>query len=290
MRFVTLLVLIAALAVGAEAATPEDAWKADLVQTNRDYSVAPHAILKIQDAAYLGEGQSATLVGERGKPGSYKWVPGTKSGVLVASYANGKPSLVKEGASLTNPLSDVQIDKDVDVQAFATQVAAGVMGIRVMVYNQENPAAKSFKGVDYFPYDPAYVVKAEFVPDTKLPGTRFMTSRGTSKQFFRAGVGTFMLAGKQYSLPFYAGTNDPKKIDDMTAFFTDELTGHGAYGAGRYIDAQGFHGFPPKTFTIDFNYAYNPNCARSAFFTCPVAFDHINVAVNAGERDPHATH
>jgi uncharacterized protein (DUF1684 family) len=41
---------------------------------------------------------------------------------------------------------------------------------------------------------------------------------------------------------------------------------------------------------IDFNNAYNPNCARSAHFTCPLATDTIALAVKAGERDPHNSH
>jgi len=68
-------------------------------------------------------------------------------------------------------------------------------------------------------------------------------------------------------LPFYSGDNDPKKITDMSAFFTDDLTGKGTYGAGRYVDIDGFGAYPPKTVTIDFNDAYNPNCARSKHFT-----------------------
>jgi uncharacterized protein (DUF1684 family) len=117
-----------------------------------------------------------------------------------------------------------------------------------------------------------------------------MTSRGTSKQFYRTGEARFRLQGRRFALPFYADTNDPKKISTLAAFFTDELTGRGAYGAGRYVDISGFHGFPPKHFVIDFNYAYNPNCARSAFFTCPVAFDHLAIPITVGERDPHMRH
>ena len=91
-------------------------------------------------------------------------------------------------------------------------------------------------------------------------------------------------------MPFYSDTNDPKKITSLTAFFTDALTGKGTYGAGRYVDIDKFGPFPPKTFTIDFNDAYNPNCARSAFYTCPVAFDNLALAIKAGERDPHLKH
>ena len=291
MKTFALVLCLFAISAPALAVTPEAAWKADLADTNKAYAAKPHAILKIQDAAYLGEGNSASLVGEPGQPGSYKWVSGVQAdAALVAGFAGGKPVITKNGKALGKPLAEVAVDKDVDVQAYPTQVQAGVPGIRVFVYNQQNPAAKAFKGVDYFPYDPGFVVKADFTPDPKIPAHSFMTSRGTSKQFYRAGVATFVLKGTRYTLPFYSETNEPKKIATLAAFFTDDLTGKGAYGAGRYVDVTAFKVFPPKSFAIDFNYAYNPNCARSPFYTCPVAFDRLALAVTAGERDPHAKH
>src|SRR5262249_31546950 len=79
-------VCILAAIAAANADTPEQVWKASLVQANVDWAKKPHAILKIQDAAYLGEGQSATLTGMKGKPFSYRWAAGTKAkGVLMAS-------------------------------------------------------------------------------------------------------------------------------------------------------------------------------------------------------------
>jgi uncharacterized protein (DUF1684 family) len=282
--------LLLSTAAAALTLTPEQSWKADLVETNKAYTDTPHAILKIQDAAYLGEGNSATLVGKPGQPGSYKWKPGITMGAVVATYKGGKLTLTKDGKPVANPMADLAIDKGVDLQAYPTQVSAGVMGVRVFVYNQTNPNVKTFKGVDYFPYDPSYVVKATFKPDPKLPARNFITSRKTSKQFYHAGDATFTLQGKTFTLPMYAGDNDPKKIEDVSAFFTDQMTGKGTYGAGRYVDVGGFGKFPPKTLTIDFNYAYNPNCARSAFYTCPVAVDDLKLAVKAGERDPHAKH
>jgi len=162
--------------------------------------------------------------------------------------------------------------------------------VRIFVYNQQAAAAKAFKGVDYFPYDPSYVVTATFKVDPKLAARTFRTSRGTDKQFYHAGDATFVLKGKTFTLPMYAGDKDPKKIADLSSFFTDELTGKVTYGAGRYVEATGFGAFPPQSVSLNFNYAYNPNCARSAFYTCPLAIDHLTLAVTAGERDPHAKH
>ncbi len=62
----------------ALATTPEEAWKAEIADANIGWAKAPHAILKIQDAAYLRDGDAATLVGTKGKPDTYKWVEGHK--------------------------------------------------------------------------------------------------------------------------------------------------------------------------------------------------------------------
>lgn len=290
-KFALAMALIVLAAPALAAQTPEAEWKAGLADANFAYSKRPHAILKIQDAAYLGEGDTATLMGEHGKPDSYHWVSGAKpGGVATARFAHGHASVTKDGKTFDEKAlgKSIPIDKDVDIAGASTQVSAGVMGVRIFIYNQQAKAAKDFKGLDYMPYDPAYRITASFKPDPKLPPRVFRTSRGTDKQFYHAGDASFTLNGKPQTLPFY--TDDTKNITDMSAFFTDGLTGHGTYGAGRYVDAEKFGKFPPKTITIDFNDAYNPNCARSAFFTCPVAIDNISVAVKAGERDPHMKH
>jgi hypothetical protein len=283
------LMLFLAAASAALPRSPAQEWRDGVADANKDWAQVPHAILKIQDAAYLGEGQSATLTGTKGNPASYRWVPGNSAGILVATYSGGK-LMGSLGGKPVDLSKSVPVDTDIDVQGFPTQVSAGVIGVRVMLYNQKRADALNFKGVIYFPYNPAYRVTATFVPDPKLPSRTFRTSRGTDKQFFHAGDATFTLNGKRLTLPFYAGDNDPKKITDASAFFMDDLTGKITYGAGRYVDIDHFGPFPPKTVTIDFNDAYNPNCARSAYFTCPVATDAIATAVEAGEKDPHHVH
>ncbi len=288
----TLTAIAAATLLLAAAPAPgaiEAAWNAGIADANKAWAKVPHAILKIQDAAYLGEGQSATLVGSKGRPDSYKWVGGKSAGILTATFHAGKMRATMGGKTLDDAAlqKSVPIDAGIDIQGFPTQVSAGVIGVRIMLYNQKRADAANFKGVIYFPYDASYRVTATFLPDPKLPPRIFRTSRGTDKQFFHAGDATFTLKGKTFTLPFYAGDNDPKKIGDLSAFFMDDLTNKVTYGAGRYVDVDGFGPFPPKTVTIDFNDAYNPNCARSAYFTCPVSVDSLAIAVEAGEKDPH---
>jgi uncharacterized protein (DUF1684 family) len=293
MRFAILLAAgVFGFTASAAIPSPEAKWKASLADDNKGWATAPHAILKIQDAAYLGEGQTATLVGTKGKPDSYRWIAGASKGVLSASVHGGHASVVKDGKTYSESqiAKGIAVDAGVDIAGGSTQVDAGVIGARIFVYNQQNADAKAFKGVDYFPYDPAYVVSAHFAPDPKLTPHAFRTSRGTTKQFFHAGDATFTLKGRNVTLPFYASDNAPGKIDSLSAFFMDGLTGKGAYGSGRYVDIDHFGAYPPKSVTIDFNYAYNPNCALSKFFTCPIALDSIAMEVKAGERDPHFAH
>ena len=288
---------LAATATGflltAAAPTPEAAWRAGIADQNKAYARTPHAMLKIQDAAYLHDGDTAVLVGRKGVPASYRWTNTSGAqGVLRVMLRNGKITVIKNGKTVDSAaiMKSIPVDQDVDVEGQPTQIDAGVQGWRFFVFNQQNPAARAFKGVSYFPYNAAFRITARFKPDPKRLPRVFRTSRGTDKQFYRVGEAHFSLAGKTVALPMYSGDADPKKIKDFSAFFTDQLTGKGAYGSGRYVDVSDFGTFPPSTIAIDFNEAYNPNCARSPFFTCPIAVDNIPIAVKAGERDPHLAH
>jgi len=283
------------LTFGAAAAamTAQEAWTADIADQNKDYAQVPHAMLKIQDSAYLREGDAVVLQGHPGQPGSWRWNHDTGvKGVLGVSLKGGRLGVTQNGKPLESGQigKSIIVDKDVDVAGAPTQVGAGVHGWRIFVYNQQNPAARNFRGVSYFPYDAAFRVTAHFAADAKLPPRIFRTSRGTDKQFYHAGDASFTLQGKKVVLPFYSDSNDRAGIKSLSAFFTDRLTGKDAYPAGRYVDVEDFGKFPPATVIIDLNTAYNPNCARSAHFTCPIAVDTLPLAVKAGERDPHIAH
>ena len=273
------------LTVPAFALTPQEEYTKNITDENTGYAQVPHAMLKIQDSAYIGEGQTATLVGHAGDPSSWHWARGGAE--MTASIKGGKLTVLVHGKPAGDITKGIAVDSDIDVVGQPTQVGANIMGWRIFVYNQRNPVAKAFKGVSYYPFNAAFRVSATFTPDLKLPPRVFRTSRGTDKQFYHAGEAHFKLLGKDVMLPFYTGSNKPAEVKDMSAFYTDRLTGKGAYGAGRYVDVAGFGTFPPRTVTIDFNQAYNPNCARSKHFTCPVAVDDIALAMTAGERDPH---
>ena len=272
-------------------ATPEalaawEKWKAD---ENAAWSTKHFAILKIDDAVYLKEGQTAWLTSRKQKMLEYKWTLDALSAppAVSVSFRRGK-AIFRNGRKrqtfTLEKLQAVKIRNGIDLRFGLTQVDAGVDGLRVMVFNQAHPLARNFEGLEHFPYDPNAVVEATFERAPSVEGVDFQTSRGWLKRINRVGYASFTLYGTPVKLGLFTDEKDPAKVKQLSAFFLDELSGKETYGVGRYmdIDVDGL----PKTLTIDFNRAYNPNCARSPHYNCPLAVDRIPLAIRAGEMAP----
>jgi uncharacterized protein (DUF1684 family) len=93
------------------------------------------------------------------------------------------------------------------------------------------------------------------------------------------GVLEFQHAGKTFRL---------QALDEgegtLFLVFADRTSGHGSYGAGRFIDAP----MPDAqgNVMIDFNQAYNPPCAFTPFATCPLPppENRLDLKIEAGEK------
>jgi uncharacterized protein (DUF1684 family) len=277
---------VQAAADPAAAVADWEKWRAN---ENAVWSATEFAILKIDDAVYLKDGETAWLTTRTKKPLQYRWQMGLprSGGHVVITYKGGKATVMhdfKAEAFAVDQTQTVKIGKGIDVRFALTQVDAGVNGLRVMVYNQANPVARAFKGLSHFAYDPSAIAEATVEPAPSIEPVDFQTSRGWLKRFQRVGLARFTLQGKPVTLGLYSDETEASKIKRVSMFFLDDLSGHETYGVGRYIDIE-VTGLP-KTLTIDFNQAYNPNCARSPHYNCPLATDHIPVALRAGEKIP----
>jgi uncharacterized protein (DUF1684 family) len=175
----------------------------------------------------------------------------------------------------------------VDIRGAQTQLDRGEPGIRIAVFNQNHPAAANFKGFEYFAYDANAIVTARFEPEKveKFVAKDFRTSRDWLKRFYLAGHAVFEREGKTVRLPMYTYSENPSEAKELSAFFMDALTGTETYGVGRYVDVE-IKSVPVNEVTIDFNYAYNPACAYSPHFNCPVAEARLPFAMRAGARAP----
>ena len=74
--------------------------------------------------------------------------------------------------------------------------------------------------------------------------------------------------------------------------FADATSGRDTYGAGRYlldtIKGADLGSTPEGLTVLDFNFAYNPSCAYSPRYVCPLAppANRLPMPVTAGERTP----
>jgi uncharacterized protein len=142
-----------------------------------------------------------------------------------------------------------------------------------------------FAGLSYYPPDPAYRVQAEVVPFANPEVVRIATSTGELRPQQRYAELRFQLGGQDLKLTAFA---DPgvQHTHELFVPFRDATSGNETYGAGRYLEVEVDHGPDGETATIDFNLAYNPYCAYSEFYSCPLPPQEntLPVPIPAGER------
>lgn len=103
------------------------------------------------------------------------------------------------------------------------------------------------------------------------------------------GSATFLIDGNEYSLNIYQ-SHQLKDTEEFKNYlfvpFKDLSNGGESYGGGRFIDLSIPEG---NTIIIDFNQSYNPYCAYSTRYSCPIPpkENFLNIKVLAGVKSPH---
>ena len=128
--------------------------------------------------------------------------------------------------------------------------------------------------------------KIEWLTDQKP--FKIPTSGGQTKVYYRYAKATFSLKGRAFKLTLFkseALAKDPKYSDYLFLPFTDESNHKTTYGGGRYIDIKATE-IKDGMLEIDFNKAYNPYCAYSSGYQCPVPPEEndLPIAILAGEK------
>ena len=153
------------------------------------------------------------------------------------------------------------------------------IGLRVR--DLANPARQAFKSIEAFPIDEAARVEARFEPFNPRKQVPIVNVLGDVIDTPSPGRLIFRLHDAEYVLD--ALVDDPAE-PDLFVMFRDLTNGSSTYPAGRYLHVPLPVG--GKT-TIDFNQAYNPPCAFTAFATCPLPQKQnwLKTAVEAGEKN-----
>lgn len=146
---------------------------------------------------------------------------------------------------------------------------------------------EGFSGLEFYPIDIAYRVKADFVrtPDEKPFLMRTTTER--LPEYVKYGEVHFKLKGEKLKLDIFQDTQHMSNAgyeDYLFLPLTDLTSGDGSYGGGRFLDVR----IPTEeTIILDFNKLYNPYCAYNDKYSCPIPprQNDLMVRVEAGVKD-----
>jgi uncharacterized protein (DUF1684 family) len=137
----------------------------------------------------------------------------------------------------------------------------------------------TFKGLNYYPPDPSYQYTLD-LQRAEPEHVTFQTSTGDQQHYHRIGTVHFEVEGQAAQLAIY----ESLEHGDLFLPFRDATSGKESYGAGRYLEPIALGN---DRLLVDFNLAYNPYCAYSPDFSCPLPpiENWLKVPIRAGERN-----
>jgi uncharacterized protein (DUF1684 family) len=147
-------------------------------------------------------------------------------------------------------------------------------------------AATRFGGLRFYPFDPDVRFRAMLEPVSPPEPLTIAASNGEPRPAHRVGRVRLHFPGGVAVLSVF-------QLDDIREQYPDELflpfrdagAGTATYGAGRYLDIERL---PGGVMSLDFNRAYNPDCAYGIAGRCPITPPENTVpfAIKAGEMMP----
>ena len=180
-------------------------------------------------------------------------------------------------------------------QTTTTSYADSILQFRVeyrkdFLMNDRSPLRSDGDLMNLRFYDPdnrfRFVCTFKRTPDEKpfdLP-----TYSGITKSYVKYGTLTFKWKGKTQVLSVYQNLslrNIPQFAEHLFLPFRDLTNDDTTYGGGRYIDLK-ISDVEAAKVILDFNKSYNPWCAYSDGYNCPIppTENTLDFAIEAGEK------
>ena len=141
----------------------------------------------------------------------------------------------------------------------------------------ENSA--TFTGLNYYPPDLGCRLELPLQPAESRAELTIQTSTGDEQTYIRLGTVAFEIEGQAGQLAVYQSPHH----DELFMPFRDATSGTETYGAGRYLEPVNLG---DGTLLVDFNLAYNPFCAFSDHYSCPLPplENWLKIPIRAGEK------
>lgn len=148
-----------------------------------------------------------------------------------------------------------------------------------------------FEGLSYLPYNGELIFDVGLKELHDQEEVVMATSVSGEESLYRkAGYFEFEVDGTIHRLHAYRSAHE-HEAGRQTLFipFRDRTSGKETYGAGRYLDLELT---PSGRYILDFNLAYNPYCAYSDRYVCPLPprENWLQVEIRAGEKDYKGRH
>ena len=259
------------------------AWRESRVEKLR----APYGWLSLVGLYWLREGENKF----GSAPDNSLVLPPT-SGVEHAGslwLAEGRVlAEAAEGSGLTadgEPVTSMRLHTD--VEGTPTELALGSVRLHIIerehkqavrVKDSQAQTRTEFKGIEYYPIDSSWRVKARFEPYDPPKVLPIVNVLGMPEPHESPGALVFEVDGETFRL-------DPIREDDeLFVVFGDATNGSETYGAGRFV----YTDLPSEdgTVVLDFNKSYNPPCVFTPYSTCPLPprQNKLPFALSAGEK------
>ena len=264
---------------------------ADEIQTWRQSRVerltSPDGWLTLVGLSWLKDGENTF----GGGPENRVILPRGKALERAGSFLmtnEGVKAVVLEGSGVTHkgkPVTEVLMQTDMDGGPTLLEIGSvsfyviergDRLGVRVK--DSQSDARRDFKGLDYYPVDPAWRLSAGYEPYDPPKPVDVPNVLGGVFHETAPGALVFEVEGETCRL-------DP--IPDGDSFllvFGDKTNGKETYGGGRFIVLD----LPEEAgpIVVDFNKSYSPPCVFTPYATCPLPppQNRIGAPVRAGER------
>jgi len=156
----------------------------------------------------------------------------------------------------------------------------------IIVFDPQSPRFAEYKGLQWFPVDPAYRYLLPLTPNPRPDTVVILSTRGNRRRAVRIGWFDFRVDGRACRLHATRLLEPGVGENDFSVLFRDATTGRESYPVGRYVDPERV---PDGRYLLDFNLCYNPACAVSEHYNCPLPPKEnvLKVAIRAGEKDAH---
>lgn len=152
----------------------------------------------------------------------------------------------------------------------------------VVILDSQSARLSESVELRWYPVDIAWRLRGRIEPDKARQAIGSTASADRPAE--RVGWVSLVIGGVAVRLAVTHLLEPGFAPDHMDIYFRDGTTGHGSYEVGRYVTVERDR----DDVVVDLNRAYNPSCALSPFYNCPIPppENRLTVPIRAGEMSP----